>query len=985
MFLQNEFTDGIISGLIQNNPDTSLNFQPSLVMNDYKSGRKTLEFILDNIKSCDSFIMAVAFVTRSGVACLHQSLKEFGDSGREGVILVSTYLNFSDPSAIKALSNFQGIQVSFVDEQNFHGKTYLFEHQNYAKLMVGSSNLTQNALGKNTEVNLSISARRESNLYLQTKVQLDAWTSRADQVSQENLERYEKYWRDAKNKIKNTLPYNLPEEILSEFNQREETETPNSLIQPNKMQVPALSQLSKVRENGSTRSLIISATGTGKTVLSALDVKQFGAMRLLFVVHRLNIAKKALSEFKRVFGTQRSMGVYSASDDLNQNADFIFCTVQTINTDRHLKRFKPDEFDYVIIDETHRAGAATYKRVLDYFRPKFLLGMTATPERTDGFDIFSLFNHSIAYEIRLQKAMEADLLAPFHYFGVTDLSVDGIPLDEKSDFRKLISQDRIEHMIKNITEYGCDTGNVRGLIFCSRIEEARELSAAFNLRGFRTVSITGSDSEQDRETAIQRLESANNDKLDYLFTVDVFNEGVDIPQINQVVMLRPTTSAIIFVQQLGRGLRKAVGKDYLTVIDFIGNYQNNYLIPLALFGDSSYNKDRLRRLLGAGSSLIPGASSISFDKISRDRVFASIDTAKLNTKKGLTQDFDLLKFRIGRNPMMLDFIKYEARDPYQYVDYSGSLLAFTAAKSKFEVSTEHLKLIEFLSKHVCDGVRLEEAVILKQLVLKESTQLDLIEKEIFRIANFITSVSTLESSIHNLNFHFATERESGKILRISEVFNFKVIDYDEKSQKVSRGQSLADHLSVENTRRYILDLAEASIEKFLSSFNSSQFVDGFLRGSKYSRKDVFRVLKWDKLPLAQNVGGYMISPDKTNCPIFLTYNKQDNISETTKYEDQFLNPRHLIYMSKSRRTLSSPDVISMQNHQNLNMRLPLFIKKSDDEGLDFYYMGDLQAITEKFNESKMKTEDGLNVSVVKMEFMLDQPVDYRLYKYLTET
>ena len=338
-------------------------------------------------------------------------------------------------------------------------------------------------------------------------------------------------------------------------------------------------------------------------------------------------------------------------------------------------------------------------------------------------------------------------------------------------------------------------------------------------------------------------------------------------------------------------------------------YQNNYLIPIALFGDSSYNKDRLRRLLGAGSSLIPGASSISFDKISRDRVFASIDSAKLNTKKGLTQDFDLLKFRLGRNPMMLDFIKYEARDPYQYVDYSGSLLAFTAAESKFEVSTEHLKLLEFLSKHVCDGVRLEEAVILKELVLNETTQLELIEKEIFRIANFITTVSTLESAIHNLNLHFATERVSGKLVRISDVFNFKVVDYTETSQKVSRGQTLEYHLSVEITRRYILDLAEASIERFISNFNPAKNVGGFIIGSKYTRKGVHRILQWDKLPIAQNVGGYSVSPDKTNCPIFLTYHKQDHISETTKYEDHFLNPKHLIYMSKSKRTLVSPDVI----------------------------------------------------------------------------
>ena len=232
----------------------------------------------------------------------------------------------------------------------------------------------------------------------------------------------------------------------------------------------------------------------------------------------------------------------------------------------------------------------------------------------------------------------------------------GYRSDETTDFNRLISSERVDHILKTVKEYGCDTDEVRGLIFCSRVDEARELSAAFNKNGYRTISVTGSDSEDVRESAIARLESDGDEKLDYLFTVDVFNEGVDIPRVNQVVMLRPTTSAIIFVQQLGRGLRKAPGKDYLTVIDFIGNYKNNYMIPLALFGDSSYDKDRLRRLLAAGSSLVPGASSISFERIAKDRVFASIDSANLNTKKKLLEDFDLLKFRLGHCPMMVDFI-----------------------------------------------------------------------------------------------------------------------------------------------------------------------------------------------------------------------------------------------------------------------------------------------------------------------------------------
>ena len=984
MFTQNNFTDSIFSGLVSLDQNASSQFQPRLVTNDYSTGRKTLEFILDNLTTCETFRFAVAFLTRSGVACLHQALKDFGERGGEGEILISTYLNFSDPFAIKALSKFEGISVKFVNEPNFHGKTYLFEHKDYAQLMVGSSNLTQNALGKNTEVNLGISIQRNSGLYIQTASQFDAWCGRSIPTSDENIQDYWENWNRAKQNIKQSSFSHPTDEINPEIEANKIDQTHTDDLTPNMMQVPALKRLEVVRREGHTRSLIISATGTGKTVLSAFDVKQFNTKRLLFVVHRLNIAKKAMSEFRRVFGASKTMGLYSAGDSFNEDADFVFSTVQTINSDRHLNKFSPDDFDYIIIDETHRAGAVTYKRVIDYFNPKFLLGMTATPERTDGFDIFALFNHNIAYEIRLQKAMEAELLSPFHYFGVTDILVNGEALDEKSDFGKLISSDRVDHIIKTIDEYGCDTGNVRGLIFCSRVEEARELSNAFNFRGYKTLSITGSDTEKFREDAIQRLEASDDTKIDYIFTVDVFNEGVDIPKINQVVMLRPTTSAIIFVQQLGRGLRKAPNKDYVTVIDFIGNYQNNYLIPLALFGDSSHNKDRLRRLLGAGSSLIPGASSISFEKIAREQIFASIDTVKLNNKKGLTEDFNLLRFRLGRLPLMIDFIQNESRDPYQYIEYSGSLLGFTnTIENNMSVPKAQLKLLEYLSKHVCDGIRLEEGVILSSAIENDQTSFKTIKNKIFDIAGYKPSNEVIFSAIHNINLHFVTERSANQNLRVSEVSKFEILIHDISSESIKIGETLENTLKDEIFSNYLKDLTNASNKKFLSDFDINNFVDGFKRGSKYTRKDVFRILKWDKLPNAQNVGGYIVSPEKSNCPVFVNYQKEDHISETTKYEDRFINPSHVVYMSKNRRSISSPDVAAMMNHESLGMRMPFFVKKNNDEGLGFYYLGEMMAIKDKFVDTTMSGDDSAAVSVVKMEFMLDRDVDYRLYKYLT--
>ena len=284
--------------------------------------------------------------------------------------------------------------------------------------------------------------------------------------------------------------------------------------------------------------------------------------------------------------------------------------------------FNPNDFDYIIIDEVHRAGANSYQELVNYFTPKFMLGMSATPERSDDFDIYKMFDYNIAYEIRLQQAMEYDLLCPFHYYGITDIQVNGESLDDKTDFNNLVSKDRVKHIIEQINRYGYSGDRVRGLVFCSRKDEATELSNLFNTRGYKTISLTGENTEAQRRDAMNRLESDDLvNCLDYIFTVDIFNEGIDIPKVNQVIMLRPTESAIVFVQQLGRGLRKDPSKEYVVIIDFIGNYEKNFLIPIALSGSLSYNKDTLRRFVSEGSLIIPGASTVNFDLISKKKIF----------------------------------------------------------------------------------------------------------------------------------------------------------------------------------------------------------------------------------------------------------------------------------------------------------------------------------------------------------------------------
>jgi superfamily II DNA or RNA helicase/HKD family nuclease len=967
MYSQDELKESILSGFYEYNPDSSENFKSSLVLNDTKSGKKSLEFILENLENCNSFRFSVAFITSGGVSCLRQVLMDLVKDGRGGQIIFSKYQNFTDPKAIEQLMGFEGIELKFSNEFNYHGKTYLFDYGEFSRLLIGSSNLTQDGLGRNTEVNLGISFDKRSSIHSQLLDEFSRWEANAISVNKENLLEYKNEWLKAR-------------EVYSTSTSQTSCNAPMSVILPNKMQEEALIRLGEMRKHYKSRALLISATGTGKTVLSAFDVKNANFKRMLFAVHRLNIAKKALEEFRKVFGFTKSMGIYSSGDELNKDADFIFTTIQTLSRDDHLIKFNENDFDYIIIDETHRAGAKSYEKIIDYFKPKFLLGMTATPERTDGYDIFKLFNHDIAYEIRLNGALEADLLTPFHYYGVSELEIDGEVVGDDSNFNKLVSNQRVSHILNTLEKYPCDSGEPRGLIFCSRKEEAKDLCLRFNEIGIKSVCITGESTEQERTNAINNIQEDGSSKIDYIFTVDVFNEGIDIPKINQVIMLRPTSSPIIFVQQLGRGLRKAKDKEFLTVIDFIGNYNNNYMIPIALFGDSSYDKDKLRGILSAGNGLIPGASSISFDRIAKEKIFDSINTANLNTKRSLVEDYKLLSYRLGKRPLMMDFFKNEFRDPYQYVNYSGSFLAFTKIIHN-DVSTSEtcFSLLKYFGK-VCNGTRVFEPILLELLISKNEITVQEFREVVLRDSRIKITDEEINSTIHNLNLNYITEKKNNSIVRVSELFVHCIAEYDNTSEVIHLNTDFSNLLHCRYFLDYLLDLLSSAKFKFLKGFKTIDYVGGFVLGRKYSREDVFHLLNWDKKPVAQNVGGYKISEDGKNCAIFLTYEKKAEISESTKYEDRFLNPGHLIYMSKSRRTLNSNDVKTIISQSVSGIRLPLFVQKNNDEGTSFYFLGNMSALEERFEETVMTSGD----KVVKMEFKLEKEVNARLYKYLVE-
>lgn len=936
----------LITGFIDKNHSSTQDLRPLLLINNFHEGKKVLSTVKRELENCDEFWFSVAFITTSGLAVLMNSLILLESKNVKGKILASEYLNFTQPEALRRLKRFKNIELKIATEGSFHSKGYLFKQRGIYKLIVGSSNLTQSALCSNKELNLKISAAEHSDVVSQAIDDFNWHFSEARVVTEEYINEYQLKWR-ARKKF--------------EFRVDNDSQKTRDVISPNLMQREALINIQKLRENGSDRALLISATGTGKTYLSAFDVRNFKPKKFLFVVHRRTIAEKAMETFKTLLSNDISMGVFSGSER-NIAADYLFSTVQTISKPENLQSFDQNHFDYIVIDETHRAGAKSYLAILNYFSPKFLLGMTATPERTDGADIFKLFNYKVAYEIRLHRALEENMLSPFHYYGVTDLTINGEEIDDRADFNKLVAKERVDRIIEKLELYGCDDGNPRGLIFCSRNDIAQTLSSMFNHRGFKTIALSGINSETERQEAIRKLESDDvNEQLDYIFSVDIFNEGIDIPRVNQVIMLRPTQSAIIFIQQLGRGLRKVSDKKYLTVIDFIGNYDNNYLVPIALYGDKSYNKDTLRKLIVSESSFIPGNSTINFDEISKEKIFESINKTNLSKLADLKNDYFNLKYQLGRIPLMIDFLNYGSRDPFHFVNYSKSYYNFIAKIDEeftLEFNDNEKLFLEMFSQDISNGKRVEESELTKLLITHGTINHIEFISHISAKYGYLSTEKTLNSLNWNLNFSFIRNPQNNLVV---------------KNNQFTLGSDFEQLLGNNDFKTFVLDAVDYSIQSFAKKFRLENFVNGFIRYQKYGRKDVCRILNWP-LDISSTLYGYRTNNSITPC--FVTYHKSDDVEKSIDYNDHFIDQNSFAWESRSNRRIESEEIQNVINSK----RILLFIKKEDGEGSDFYFIGDCKIKDGSIKQDKMK--DGK--PVVHFTFILDKEVDDDLYKYLTE-
>lgn len=964
-FLENSLKTGFIDSTVA----SLALYRPDLVLNN-PPHQKVLAALVNELKTCESFQFSVAFITVGGLIQLHQALLEACDRGIKGQILTSNYLNFTEPDALATIRDkYPFVELRICIDEPFHAKGYIFNHENYSTIIVGSSNITDKALSVTREWNVRFHSLAQGE-FIQ-KVQNEFWSAwnSASQLCETWLKQYRLIRENTR--VERNLLFD-PESLGPDGNAYE-----HEAIEPNLMQQNALEALDELRSQGNTKGLLISATGTGKTYLSAFDVRHVRPERFLFIVHRENVARKAMESYRRVLGTDIEYGFLGAGE--TTRARFVFSMIQTLSKDNVLHSFPQDYFDYIVVDEVHHSGAMSYLKVLQYFHPKFLLGMTATPERSDNFDIYALFDNNIAYEIRLNQALEADMLCPFHYFGVSDLTIEGKVIEDKTDFNDLVADERVNRISDTIDRYTLDSSGRRGLIFCSRVDEAVELSDKLNLLGYRTRALSGRDGEDIRSLAIDSLSSDEPDHLEYLLTVDILNEGVDIPCLNQIIMLRPTQSAIVFVQQLGRGLRKYPQKQFVTVIDFIGNYQNNFMVPIALFGDYSYEKDSIRRYLNSGSIGIPGTSTVDFDRISKEHIYAAIDKANFHQLKFLKDEYGKMKQKLGRIPSMMDFTKIESVSPRLFVDYSGSYYEFLQKVEKDipRLSLKHGQSLLFFSKVLCRGLRPYEFTILDLIVNKRHssfTWMD-VDKAIQSDAaglhgdpkDFVSALRLFENGF----FRDADREGFGNIaycLRQDERF---VISDEFGNMLLNNGYT-----------RYLQDLISYSKYRYLQRDKKRRHAHDLFLYDKYTRQEVLLLLGWQNDMVALNIGGYQFNKDLNVCPIFVTYEKNvEKIDPGINYKDRFLSSDEFAWETKHGRKNTSPEVVAISAQSQNGIHIPLFVKKHDDEGSSFYYMGDMEYLSHEQTEKETGTLG--TRPIVAMRFRMKERVEDDLYRYLS--
>lgn len=941
-----ELLKALSTSLVDKNIKSSKPLQPTLLTNTNQ--KKVLSTIVDQLLECKSFIISVSFITYSGVNLLLETFSRLEAKGVSGKILTGDYLHFTQPKALKTLNAFKNIEVKLITDKDFHAKGYFFESDDNWNIIVGSSNLTQSALTKTEEWNIRFSSYKKGKLIsdiLETFFALWELTPPLTQI----LEDYSIIYNQTQNTNK------LKSKLYAQYIENQKYNQESYI--PNKMQIKALSSLAKIHQAGENKALIISATGSGKTVLSAYDVKAFNPKRILFIVHRQTIAIKSLNTFKQVM-PDKSYGLLTG-DHKDLHADYIFATIQTLVT--HLQMFDQYHFDYIIIDEVHHGGAKTYQEVFNYFKPSFNLGMSATPQRTDGFDIFAMYNNTIAYEYHLFDALNENILTPFHYFGVTDITINDQIVDEKTTINNLTSKLRVKHIIEKIKFYGYDGDKLHGLMFVSSSEEGYLLSSQLNSNGLKTIFIGAKDSQQKRLNIIEQFE---NGHFDYIITVDIFNEGIDIPCVNQIVLLRPTKSAIIYTQQIGRGLRKHDQKEFVVIIDFIGNYKNNYLNPIAISSNSTYNKDTLAKdVILNGIDFLSGECVIQFEEIVESQLLEKISNTNFSTLSNIKKDFEYLSLKYNKTPKLIDFIKNELISPQTILE-NKSFKNYSQIKSKFNNEVYPLNgnetiFLNYFSQVTFPAKRLHEIEIVKILLSEDIIDLNNLLNQVNLSFASDQSKTTLNALKHLQRTIFTSLSEEKLYMPIITIDNNYVEFSKQFKEALTNSYFKSELKDILEVTRVVYESEGYEKERLLTP------------SKMYTRKQAYKCSLHD-FHNGYQVGGYTIFENEAL--IFITL---DNSNSFSDFENEILNNLQLTWFSKAGRKLKNNDNTLTPEGRVAHSIIPakIFIKRNSSES--FYFIGESKKVanfTELTNDSKKY--------VVKFVFELNEPIDDGLLHYL---